>query len=147
MQIVDLQSVRRQKPGYNMKYLIASVMAGSLVLMAGLPAAGQSARLIDSNASALNSASDRGTYIQMARGEVQGWRQKMRDFGDGAQTRATEANKEAMDDLTRAWTRTEAASHRLESAGAADWQRAKASYKAASQKLVLAWHKVSPAGK
>jgi hypothetical protein len=147
MQIVDFQSVRRQKSGYNMKYLIASVTAGSLVLMAGLPAAGQSARSIDSNASALNSASDRGTYIQIARGEVQEWRQKMRDFGDGAQTRATEANKEAMDDLTRAWTRTEAASHRLESAGAADWQSAKASYKTASQKLVLAWHKVSPAGK
>ncbi len=46
-----------------MKYLIASVMAGSLVLMAALPAAGQSARSIDSNALALKSASDRGTYI------------------------------------------------------------------------------------
>jgi hypothetical protein len=147
MQIVDLQSARRQKSEHIMKYLIASVTAGSLVLMAALPAAGQSARSVDSNASASNSASDRGTYIQMARDEVQEWRQKLRDFSDSAQTKGTEANKVAVDDLTRAWTRTEAASRRLENAGAADWQGAKASYKAASQKLVLAWHKVSPTGK
>ncbi len=83
----------------------------------------------------------------MARGEVKEWRQKMRDFSDSAQTKATEANKAAVDDLTRAWTRTEAAPRRLENAGAADWRGAKASYKAASQKLVLVWHKVSPAGK
>jgi anaerobic glycerol-3-phosphate dehydrogenase len=147
MPIADLQSARRQKSGHNMKYLIASVMAGSLVLMAALPAAGRSARSVDSNVLALNSASDRGTYIQMARGEVQEWRQKMRDFSDSAQTRATEANKVAVDDLTTAWTRTETASRRLESAGTADWQGAKASYQAASQKLVLAWHKVNPTGK
>jgi hypothetical protein len=126
-----------------MKYLIASVTAGSLVLMAALPATGHSARSLDSNASALNSASDRGTYVQMARDEVQEWRQKMRDFRGSA----TEANKAAVDDLTRAWTRTEAASRRLENAGAADWQGAKASYKTASQKLVLAWHKASPTEK
>ena len=130
-----------------MKYFIASMIAGSFVLMAALPAAGQSARSVDSNALALNSASDRDTYIQMARSEVQEWRQKMRDFSDRAQAKATEANKAAVDDLTRAWTRTEAASRRLENAGAADWQDAKASYKAASQKLVLAWHKVSPTAK
>jgi anaerobic glycerol-3-phosphate dehydrogenase len=147
MQIVDLQSSQRQKLGHNMKYLIASVMAGSLVLMAALPAAGQSARSMDSNASALNSASDRGTYVQMVRDEVQEWRQKMRDFSDSAQTKATEANKAAVDDLTRAWTRTEAASRRLENAGTADWQGAKASYKTASKKLVLAWHKVDPTEK
>ena len=63
-----------------MKYLIASVMAGSLVLMAALPAAGQSARLVDSNASVLNSASDRGTYVQMVRDEVQEWRKKNARF-------------------------------------------------------------------
>jgi len=130
-----------------MKTFIASVMAGSFLLIAALPAAGQSARSVNSNALALNSASDRDTYIQMARGEVREWQQKMRDFSDGAQTKATEANKVAVDDLTRAWTRTEAASHRLENAGTADWQDAKASYQAESRKLVLAWHKVNPAGK
>ncbi len=130
-----------------MKILVASVIAGSLVLMAALPAAGQSARSVDSNALALNSANDRGTYILMARGEVQEWRQKIRDFSASAQTKATKANELAVDDLIRAWTRTEAASRRLENAGAADWQGAKASYTAASLKLVLAWHKVSPTGK
>jgi hypothetical protein len=39
-----------------MNNLIASVMAGSLVLMAALPAAGQAARLVGSNASVHDSA-------------------------------------------------------------------------------------------
>ena len=65
-----------------MKTFIASVMAGSFLLIAALPAAGQSARSVNSNALALNSASDRDTYIQMARGEVREWQQKMRDFSD-----------------------------------------------------------------
>ncbi len=129
-----------------MKNLIASVMAGSLVLMAAFPAAGQAARLVDSNASVHDLANDRATYIQGARREVEEWRQKLHDLSDGARAKATEANKAALDDLTRAWTRTEAASRKLETAGADDWQIAKTSYKTASRKLVLAWHKVSPAG-
>ena len=57
-----------------MKNLIASVMAGSLVLMAALPAAGQAARLVGSNASVHDSANDKATYIQGARREVEEWR-------------------------------------------------------------------------
>jgi hypothetical protein len=128
-----------------MKNLIASMMAGSLVLMAALPAAGQAARLV-SNVSVHDSANDRGTYIQRARREVEKWRQKLHDFSGSARAKATGANKAALDDLTGAWTRTEAASRRLEHAGADDWQIAKTSYKTASRKLVLAWHKVSLAG-
>jgi hypothetical protein len=48
-----------------MKDLIASVMAGSLVLMAAPPAAGQAARLV-SNVWVHDSANDRGAYIQGA---------------------------------------------------------------------------------
>jgi hypothetical protein len=127
-----------------MKTLLISVIAAT-VLMAALPAAGQAAQLLDSNAS--ESANDRGTYIQGVRREVEEWRQKLHDFGDSARARATDVDKAAGDDLTRAWTRTEAASHRLERAGAADWQDAKTSYRTASQKLVLAWRKVSPTGR
>ena len=61
-------------------------------------------------------------------------------------TSGTEANEAALNDLTRAWTRTEAASRWLEHAGADDWQIAKTSYKSASRKLDLAWHKVSTTG-
>jgi hypothetical protein len=128
-----------------MKNLIASVIAGSLVLMAALPAAGQAARLVDSNASVHDSANDRATYVQGARREVAEWRQKLHDFSDNTRAKATEANNAALDDLSKAWNRTEAASRRLENAGH-DWQIAKTSYKTASRKLVLAWHKVSPAG-
>jgi hypothetical protein len=130
-----------------MKHLAASVMAGSLVLMAALPAAGQSARLVDSNASVRDSGSERGTYIQRVRSEVKEWRRKLHGFSASARARATEANKVVADNLTTAWTLTEAASRRLQNAGADDWPSAKASYNAASQKLTLAWHKVSPTRK
>ena len=129
-----------------MKNLIASVMAGSLVLMAAFPAAGHAARLVGSNVSVHDLANDRATYIEGARREVEEWRQKLHNLSDSTRVKATDANKAALDDLTRAWTRTEAASRRLENAGADDWQIAKTSYKTASRKLVLAWHKVSPAG-
>ena len=122
------------------------MMAGSLVLMAALPAAGQATRLVGSNASVHDAANDRASYIQEARRDVAEWRQKLHNLSDGARTKATDANKAALDDLTRAWTRTEAASRWLEHAGADDWQIAKTSYKSASRKLVLAWHKVSPTG-
>ena len=82
-----------------------SVMAGSLGLMAALPAGGQSARLVDSSASAQDSASDRGTYTQRARGEVQEWQRKLRDFSDSARAKARESSKEASDDLNKAGTR------------------------------------------
>ena len=129
-----------------MKNLIASVMAGSLVLMAALPAAGHAARLVGSNASVHDSANDRATYIEGARREVEEWRQKLHNLSDSTRVKATDANQAALDDLTKAWTRTEAASRRLENAGADDWQIAKTSYKTASRKLVLAWHRVSPTG-
>jgi hypothetical protein len=129
-----------------MKNLIASVTTGSLVLMAALPAAGQAKRLVHSNASVHGAANDRTSHIQEARRDVAEWRQKLHDLSGGARTKATEANEAAMNDLTRAWTRTEAASRWLEHAGADDWQIAKTSYKSASRKLDLAWHKVSPTG-
>lgn len=129
-----------------MKNLIAAVMAGSLVLMAGLPAAGHAARLVLPNASVHDSANNRATYIEEARREVEEWRQKLHNLSDSTRVKATDANKAALDDLTKAWTRTEAASRRLENAGADDWQIAKTSYKTASRKLVLAWHRVSPTG-
>jgi hypothetical protein len=95
-----------------MKNLIASVIAGSLVLAAAFPAAGKAARLVDSNASVRDSANDRVTYIHGARREVEEWRQKLHDSSDSTRVKATEANKAALDDLTRAWTRTEAAARR-----------------------------------
>lgn len=130
-----------------MRPFSASIAAASLVPMAALPAAAQSARLLNSNASVHDLASDRGTYAQRARSEMQKWRQKLHDFGDSAHSKAKEANKVAVDDLNKAWTQTEDASRRLENAGADDWRSAKASYKAASHKLTLAWHKVSPTEK
>ena len=127
-----------------MQLISASIAAASLILMAALPAAAQSARLLNSNASVHESASDRDTYARRARSEMQEWRQQLHDFGGSAHAKANEANKVAVDDLNKAWTRTEDASRRLENAGANDWRSAKASYKAASHKLTLAWHKVSP---
>jgi hypothetical protein len=136
-----------REKGDTMRLIPALVMAGSLVLMAALPAAARSARSLNSNASVHDSASDRDTYAERARSEMQEWRRKLQDFGDSAHAKAKEANKVAVDDLNKAWTRTEAASRRLENAGTDDWRSAKASYKADSHRLTLAWDKVSPTGK
>jgi hypothetical protein len=87
-------------------------------------------------------AGDRASYAEKAHAEVKEWRVKLDQFGDSAKTKSTQAWKSASEDLNAAWARTREASSRLETAGAAEWDSAKVSYKQASDALALKWAKV-----
>jgi hypothetical protein len=63
------------------------------------------------------------------------------------QAKTTEAQTTASKDLDDAWTQTKMASSRLETAGNADWNSAKISFRSESDKLAVAWHTVNPADK
>jgi hypothetical protein len=133
-----------------MRILPASTVVGSLILIGligALPAAAQSIQPTHSAvpvriASVADSAADRETYVQKARDEMQEWQQKLHDFREKARTKATAENIATRNDFNTAWTRAEAASHRLATAGAADWQSAKSSFEKASQKLAAVWQKI-----
>jgi hypothetical protein len=135
-----------------MKILNASIIIGALLLIGGLPAAGQSTLAPGSGAPVRlagggDATADRQTYAQQARADIQEWQRKLQDFGEKAEAKGKEAGQAAATDLNKAWTRAEAASGRLQTAGAEDWESAKASFEKASRELADAWDRVRAQGK
>jgi hypothetical protein len=88
--------------------------------------------------------SDRETYAQMARDQVQAWDRKLHNLSESAVAEAKVAGDAAKNDLDAGWSKTEAASRQLEAASAEDWESAKASFETASRELADAWHKIHP---
>jgi hypothetical protein len=131
-----------------MRILPTSTVAGSLLLVAmfgTLPAAGQSVQPTPSASSvqvASVSTADRETYVQQAREEMRQWQLKLQDFSEKARTKATEESTAAQSEFNKAWAEADVASQKLETAGAADWESAKSSFKNASQKLAAVWQKI-----
>ena len=85
---------------------------------------------------------ERDIYVQKARDEVQAWQRKLHDLRQKARIKNSEANLTARKDFDTAWTEAEDASRRLETVGAEDWESAKVSFRAASQKLAAVWEKI-----
>jgi uncharacterized membrane protein len=135
-----------------MRIFIAPLVIGTLALAGAAPATAQTKPVSDQGvsvgvATSRDSAAEKSSFRQMAQDEVRGWQQKLNDFDAKVQAKATEAQVNASKDLDDAWTQTKMASARLETAGEADWDSAKVSFKTESDKLAVAWHKVNPAGK
>jgi hypothetical protein len=135
-----------------MKIFIAPLVIGTLALAGASPAAAQSKPSSDQGisvglAATRDSTAERSSYKQKAQDEMRIWQQKLHDFDAKVQAKATDAQTRASKELDEAWTQTKTASSRLETVGQADWDSAKISFKSASDKLVVAWHKVNPADK
>ena len=135
-----------------MRFFIAPILIGTLALAATSPAAAQSKPASDQSvsvgtANSHDPAAERSSYTQTAQGEMKLWQQKLLDFDAKMQAKATEAKTRASKDLDDAWAETKSAYSQLETAGETDWNSAKASFKTASAKLVVAWQKVNPAEK
>ena len=136
--------------------ILNALAAGAilLLLIAALPGAGQSPAdpSVSPQASGaptrLTAEGDFGAkkdeYVRKSKDEMRAWQQKVHDFGETAEAKGHEANAAAKSDLRKAWANTEAQSRKLESANAAGWDGAKASFEKASQTLKEAWHKNHP---
>jgi hypothetical protein len=135
-----------------MRIFIAPFVIGTFALAGASAATAQTKPVSDQGvsvgvATSRDSAAEKSSYKQKAQDEVRVWQQKLNDFDTKVQAKATEAQASASKDLDDAWTQTKMASARLETAGEADWVSAKASFKTASDKLAVAWHKVNPEDK
>jgi hypothetical protein len=135
-----------------MKISIVPLVVGTLALAGASPAAAQSKPLSDQSvsvgvATSRDSTAEKSSYKQKAHDEIRIWQQKLDGFDAKLRAKTTEAQTTASKDLDDAWTQTKMASGRLETAGDADWSSAKISFRSASDKLVVAWHKVNPADK
>jgi hypothetical protein len=130
-----------------MRIVAASIAIGSLILIGALPAAGQSSPAPAASApvglvGGGNTTADRATYTQKARDDMQEWQRKLHEFSQRAEANGKVAGDAADTDLHQAWTRTEAASRRLQTVGAEGWDRARASFEQASRHLAAAWDRV-----
>ena len=135
-----------------MKLFVAPLLIGLLTLADVSPAAAQSKPASDQGtavglSTTRDATDERSTYTQQAQDEVRNWERKLNDFEAKANARATKAEAGASRDLDSAWTETKEASGRLETASENGWDHAKASFKNASNKLAVAWHKVNPTDK
>jgi hypothetical protein len=135
-----------------MRILPAAIVIGTLMLIGGLPAAGQSTLTLGSGAPVQlaaggDSTADRDTYTQKARDEMQEWQRKLHDFSAKAEAKGQEAGNAAENDLNKAWAQAEAASRKLQTVGAESWESAKTSFEEASRELADAWHKIHPEDK
>ena len=135
-----------------MNIFIVPLVIGTLALAGATSAAAQSKPASDQGvsvgvATTRDSNAERSSYKQEALEETRIWQQKLDDFDAKVKAKTTEAQTTASKDLDDAWTKTKMASSQLETAGDADWNIAKISFRSASDKLVVAWHKVNPADK
>ena len=126
-----------------MKFLAVAIVVGPLMLIGALPA-----RALDTDApvrlTATDDTTDRDTYAQQARDDMQEWQRKLQAFTKESASGATGAETVAEHDLNVFRIEAEAASRKLQTVSADGWASAKTSYEKASQDLAKAWHKVRP---
>ena len=135
-----------------MRFFFALIVIGTLALAAASPIAAQSRTASEHGvtveaANSRDTTGERSSYTRMAQDEMKLWQQRLHDFDAKMSAKATEEKARASKDLDDAWAKTKSAFSQLETAGDADWTSAKASFKSASAKLAVVWHKVDPAGK
>jgi hypothetical protein len=133
-----------------MRILTASIIIAPLLLMGALPAvadpstqssgSGAPVRL----AAASDATADQDTYAQKARDDMQEWQRKLHDASEEAEAKGKEAGKTSETDLDKAWTKAEAASRQLQTAGTDGWHSAKTSYEKATRELAAAWDRARP---
>jgi hypothetical protein len=132
-----------------MRILAALIVTGPLMLLAALPAAGQS-KSTDTPAQVTvdgNSTAEKDTYTQKVRDELRDWQQKLDAFGEKAKANGQRVDDAAEHDLREAWIKTQAEGAKLQTAAAEGWADAKASFEKADRELADAWDKVRPQDK
>jgi hypothetical protein len=133
-----------------MRLLTAAIVFAPLMLIGVLPAvAGQPVSLLPSNtpvrlAADTPTATDRDSYMQRAKDEMQEWQRKLHDFGEQGKAKGQTASNATGDELNEAWNKTEAASHKLQTASADGWESAKTTFEKASHNLADTWHRIHP---
>ena len=136
-----------------MNRLTASLALGSFLLIGALPAAAAqhwarpSASPLVQLAAGAEPSADRDTYAQQAQDQMREWQQKLHEFGEKAEAKGKDAGDAAERDLKEAWSRADAASKNLQSAGADGWETAKSSFQKASLELQETWHRIHPENK
>ncbi len=130
-----------------MKKFASACVLGSLVLLGGFPAVGQSLSaptVAASRAESTAAPADRASTMQRASAEMLGWEDRLQAFGKTADVTGSHVERSARRELDAAWRSAQAASHRLKTASAGGWHDAQTSYERATNRLAGAWNRLRP---
>ena len=116
------------------------LMLGGLAAVGALPAASQTTPQDVNTNTNTSTEPTHESYLQMARAELQEWRQERDAFNTKALAEGHADSLAASNMLNVAWANTKAEAGKLEVAGANDWEDAKASFEVASHKFVAAYN-------
>jgi len=113
-----------------------------LLLAGALPASAAPSTQVAATAD--DGKADRASYSDQARKELLDWRRKLQATADQGKAEGQQASAAASAELNLAWAKADTAAHKLEVAGAADWDMTKAAYEASSHDLADTWHRIYP---
>jgi hypothetical protein len=86
----------------------------------------------------------RKEYEDKARQQYDEWRQKMSDWSGQAKEKGQELSAEAKAKMDRAWSDMKADWRTLKKASHEQWDKARAAYEDAAQRVADEWHKMHP---
>jgi hypothetical protein len=129
-----------------MKTLNVSLVLAGLIPLGALPAAAQSppAAVPSEAATGGDPSAGHDTYLQTARATLQTWHQELDAFDTKVAAEGSVDGRAAADRLNLAWARTKDEAGKLQTAGAQDWERAKASFEDTSRDFTEGFDKVRP---
>lgn len=130
---------------------IAPVLAGALLLLGGATAVApcsQAAMPLISVADTASGdlAAKRDEYMQKAKDEFSEWQERMSSWAAGAKAKGSDIGDQARKNLDKAWVDVKTNWRRLENAAPGTWDKARATFEQASQRMKDAWENIHPEG-
>jgi flagellar hook-basal body complex protein FliE len=89
-------------------------------------------------------AAKKDAYLKQMHSQMHEWGDKIDQYSEDAKAKGDAASREADKDLHRAWVKTKEASVRLAHATDKGWDKAKAAFEHASDKMNHAWQDYKP---
>lgn len=134
------------KPSMTRGLMGALFLVGGTAVASAIPApppTGHGAILV---ADANDFATQRDEYIHKAQDELEEWQNRMSQWTDEAKENGSRISKQSRQNLDKAWTDVKANWRRLQAAAPQTWDKARASFEEASERMKSAWEKIQPRG-
>lgn len=130
---------------------VAAAIVVALVLGAGQAQAAEPspairAQRVPADSESPTMSARRSAYLQQAHNLYAQWQDKMRKWSTQAARKGRTADDAARENLARAWSDMQADWRRLQVSSAADWDKARSAFEAASHRMKDVWHNVASKG-
>ena len=126
-----------------MKASVAFALAGALLIASPALVLAEETQPPQQEQGGNDFAAKKDAYVKQMHGDMDQWGNKIGKYSADAKAKGDRAAKDADKDLHRAWLKTKEASNRVAHASKKGWNKAKAAFEHASDKLKQEWHEHS----